>query len=169
LALPGDGDWIIARLRVTASFPEVIGETKTIEIVFADKVGEFDVPVTQVVGYGGISITQTRGSPPLVVRGCKITLVAAAAGDKFIRCDANSDGDVNISDPVWLLNELFHGGPPSPCPIARDCNNDGDVNITDAIYALNYLFGGGPTPALPFPECGTVDGMTSDDCLSSHC
>jgi hypothetical protein len=167
-SLPGDGEWAIGRTRVTATFPETRGDTVTIGVVFGDRIGGIADKTTQMAIYRGLSITETMGMPPLELRECRLTLVAVDSL-KFIRCDTNRDGDVNISDPVWLLNELFHGGPPSPCAIARDCNNDGEVNITDAIYALLYLFGGGPTPALPFPECGSVDGMTSDDCLSSHC
>src|SRR4029453_672754 len=166
-SLPGDGEWIIGRIRVTATFPDKAGENVTIGVVFGERTRDFG-PVTTRAVYRGFAITETMGMPPLELRECRLTL-AAVDSLKFIRCDTNRDGDVNISDPVWLLNELFHGGPPSPCAIARDCNNDGEVNITDAIYALLYLFGGGPTPALPFPECGSVDGTTSDDCLSSHC
>ena len=35
--------------------------------------------------------------------------------------DANGDGTVDISDPVWILQWLFQGGPP-PCAHAKSCD-----------------------------------------------
>lgn len=41
----------------------------------------------------------------------------------FRRGDANDDGTLNISDPVYLLSYLFVGGGPPPPPFA-DCGED---------------------------------------------
>ena len=105
-----------------------------------------------------------KGNPQLHVSGCELTFVSVDPVAKFVRCDANGDARIDLSDSVWLLNELFQDGRPTPCLIARDCNHDGNVNLTDAIYLLLYLFSGGPTPSPPFPDCGSVDGMTPEDC-----
>jgi len=45
--------------------------------------------------------------------------------------DANSDGSINISDQVYLINFLYHNGPP-PDPIQNgDCNGDCVVDEED--------------------------------------
>ncbi len=77
------------------------------------------------------------------------------AATQFIRGDANSDGVVNITDGVFVLNFLFLGRTTPPCREASDANADGDVNITDGVFLLNFLFAGGPEPPAPFGECGT--------------
>ncbi len=64
----------------------------------------------------------------------------------FMRGDANSDGVINVSDAIFLLNYLFRSGP-EPDPYALgDANNDGQILVGDAIFLLNYLFRGGPAP-----------------------
>lgn len=65
----------------------------------------------------------------------------------FLRGDANADGQINLSDAIYLLNYLFRGGP-APDPMAAgDANCDDSVIIGDAIYLLNYLFKAGPEPS----------------------
>jgi hypothetical protein len=63
--------------------------------------------------------------------------------------DTNRDGDVDISDPVHLLDYLFLGGPaPDPLRFAN-VNGNGGVDVSDVVYLLDYLFQGGPEPACP--------------------
>jgi hypothetical protein len=68
--------------------------------------------------------------------------------------DCTQDGEVNISDPICLLNFLFLGTPvrlpcgdgstADPANLAlMDWNGDGQINLTDAIAGLLYLFSGG--------------------------
>jgi immune inhibitor A len=60
--------------------------------------------------------------------------------------DANHDGDINIGDPVYLINYIFRGGPP-PDPLELgDVNGDCAINIGDAVYLINFIFKGGPPP-----------------------
>jgi hypothetical protein len=60
--------------------------------------------------------------------------------------DANGDGQINISDVVFLINYLFIGGP-APLPLsAGDTNGDCMVDIADVVYLINYLFSGGTAP-----------------------
>ncbi|MDG2084138.1 MAG: hypothetical protein P8K66_04135, partial [Planctomycetota bacterium] len=87
----------------------------------------------------------------------------------FIRGDANSDARINIADGVWIINELFLGGPSNPCAIANDANNDGSTDAGDAVYIFQYRFTDGPQPPAPFPSCGQVDGQTPEDCAASSC
>jgi hypothetical protein len=64
----------------------------------------------------------------------------------FIVGDANSDGVIDPSDVVYLLNYLYRGGlPPDPLE-AGDCNCDSVVGPGDVVYLLNYLFRGGAPP-----------------------
>ena len=85
--------------------------------------------------------------------------------DAFVRCDTTDDGELDIADPVRLLNWLFRGSsPPIRCPAAADCNGDGEGEISDAVYALSYLFLGTDPPPAPFPECGKPPGLTQAEC-----
>ena len=91
------------------------------------------------------------------------TLPDLPPATEFIRGDTNSDGDVNITDGVFVLNFLFLGGATPPCREASDANADGDVNITDGVFLLNFLFLGGPEPSAPFGECGTDPTQAPDE------
>jgi hypothetical protein len=83
----------------------------------------------------------------------------------FLRGDPNFDGEVDISDPVAVLQYLFlvevAGGAFHDCKDAMDANDDGQVDISDASYLLGFLFAGGAAPPLPFPSCG--QDMTWND------
>ena len=104
-----------------------------------------------------------------------IILVATGAraqdGTSFLRGDANLDLEVNLTDAVYILNNLFLGGAPLPCAEAADVNGDaatgGTVDLSDGVYLLNFLFlGGDPVPA-PFPECGSMKLVLG--CESTGC
>lgn len=79
----------------------------------------------------------------------------------FERGDANGDGALDISDPVFSLGYLFTGGS-GDCLDAIDANDDGGVDISDPVYSLNFLFSFGP--ALPFPQ-GACGGDPTPDPL----
>ena len=53
--------------------------------------------------------------------------------------DVNGDGQVNITDAVFLLNFLFIGGRTPLCMESADANNDGEVEISDGILILKFL------------------------------
>jgi hypothetical protein len=81
------------------------------------------------------------------------------------RGDANGDGRILLNDPVRVLNFLFQGGDPLPCPDAADANDDGAVNLTDPVAVLRYLFQGGGPPAAPGPDaCGEDVGPDELGC-----
>jgi parallel beta-helix repeat protein len=68
------------------------------------------------------------------------------ACDDYICGDANSDGLVNVGDPVFLINYIFKGGP-APDPLeSGDVNCDDEINVGDAVFEISYIFKGGPEP-----------------------
>ncbi len=82
----------------------------------------------------------------------------------FVRGDTNADGDINVTDGIFVLNFLFLGGQEPSCRASIDTNNDGGENITDGVYVLNFLFLGGPD--IPPPNsCG--EGLADrEDCVA---
>ena len=73
---------------------------------------------------------------------------------RFIRADADQDGDADITDAVVILERLFRGRP-SECDEAFDVDGSRRIDISDAIHLLLYLFQGSYAPAAPFPQCGS--------------
>jgi hypothetical protein len=73
----------------------------------------------------------------------------------FRRGDADGDGEIDLTDPIRVLDRLFLGGEPLSCPDAADANDDGELNLTDVIAVLDRLFLGGEPLPPPGPEqCG---------------
>jgi len=81
---------------------------------------------------------------------------------EFIRGEVNSDGQVNVADPVFIVMRLFLGGDPPSCEDAADANDDGVVDLSDAVYELAYLFAGGPPPPWPGPFWAGHDATPND-------
>ena len=73
---------------------------------------------------------------------------------EFVRGDADSDGELNITDAVYTLSFLFLGGAFPTCEDAADVDDLGTVELTDAVYLLDHLFLGGAPPPAPYPEAG---------------
>ena len=96
--------------------------------------------------------------------GCDAGAHEAVLDVTFIRGDPNGDGEVDLSDTVFILLRLFAGEEAPSCPKAADLNDDGGIDISDPIAGLQYLFLGKlPIPA-PCPTCGT-DGTEDElDC-----
>ncbi len=63
----------------------------------------------------------------------------------YINGDANDNGQISISDVVFIINCIFSG---STCTIksSMDANCSDIVNISDVVYLINYIFAGGPSP-----------------------
>ncbi|HVR74103.1 MAG TPA: hypothetical protein VMT52_07220 [Planctomycetota bacterium] len=73
---------------------------------------------------------------------------------RFRRGDVNGDGEVDISDVVYLLGHLFLGFEKPPCTDAADIDDSGFLGVTDAIFLLTFLFSGGkevPPPGVLVP------------------
>lgn len=104
--------------------------------------------------------------------GGALVALPLIAGDaravEFLRADANSDGEVTISDAFFTTSYLFRGSQAPECGDAADTNGDGTVNISDVVGVLNYVVTGQSAPAAPFPEPGegTGPGVTHPPCAS---
>ena len=85
------------------------------------------------------------------------------AATKYRRGDCNSDGWLDIGDPVTVLGVLFLAFDPT-CDVACDGNGDGSIDVADPTYLLASIFGVGPVPPSPFPDCGGLPSPLGLDC-----
>ncbi len=61
--------------------------------------------------------------------------------------DVNTDGIINVSDAVFIINYVFTPGSPEPHPVcSADANGDSQINVSDAVHLINYIFSNGPPP-----------------------
>ena len=86
-----------------------------------------------------------------------VAVALAAAGitaqePAYRRGDSNGSGDVDISDPLHLLNFLFSGGRAPRCRAEADVNRSGTIDISDAVALLSFLFSGVGELAALTPE-----------------
>jgi len=85
-----------------------------------------------------------------LVDGCNIDTISFNVS-VYLCGNANGDTLISITDPVFIINFIFAGGP-APQPQAQgdaDCN--GVIHIGDAVYLINYIFAGGPSPCAACP------------------
>ncbi len=88
----------------------------------------------------------------------------SSPASRFIRADSNTDGKLDIADPIFTLMFLFAEGSPPTCLDAADVNDDGAVDVADGIYILQNLFASGPTIPLPYSACGVDPTVDDLDC-----
>ncbi|MBD3402610.1 hypothetical protein GF420_06920 [candidate division GN15 bacterium] len=69
--------------------------------------------------------------------------------------DDDAGGNVDLQDVIYLVNTLFLGGDPVPCPAAANIDGDAacNVDLPDVIALVNALFLGGAPPAPCDPAC----------------
>jgi hypothetical protein len=162
ISIPRGTSRPVVKIRVFGQFPEEEGQAVRAKLFFGTRIGvsstpgggdaPFPVEIADRYGWVGTDF----GNPPITTQECEFWLKATSISP-FLRCDPNNDGQVLISDAVWIFTELFRGGVRTRCPAAADCNGDGARDISDGIYALSFLFTGGPPPPAPFPACGRRD------------
>src|SRR3989344_904445 len=71
----------------------------------------------------------------------------------FIRSDVNQDEQIDLADPINILNYCFTGSENIRCVDSMDVNDDGGVDISDAIYEILYLYSiDNISIPKPFPE-----------------
>jgi len=73
--------------------------------------------------------------------------------NKFIRGDADRNGEVNALDAVPIIYHLFRNKQ-LECKDAADVDDNGNIDINDVVYLIDYLYRDGPQPPAPFPEAG---------------
>ena len=79
---------------------------------------------------------------------------AFEVGYRFVRGDANRDGEINIADAIHIAEYLFGMAEAKNCLDAFDTNDTGAVDISDVIFLAMYLFQGGKPCPDPFPDPG---------------
>ena len=141
------------------------GITKVLEMNFEGNLTGFELPLTglgneirDIELYGRELVAIGSGSFSELLR-IKFTDTLPAP---FLRGDADTSGEVNLTDAIYLLGYLFQGVEAPACLDSGDFDDDGRITLTDAILTLNYLFRGGIPPAAPFPGTGqdpTADGL----------
>jgi hypothetical protein len=84
-----------------------------------------------------------------------LTATCLARTPAFVRGDCDGVSPLNLTDPLFALNELFLRAPRWFCDDACDSNDDGRIDISDPIHTLSFLFLAEPAPPAPGPEeCG---------------
>lgn len=92
--------------------------------------------------------------PQPVYGYAELEVVDGAADSRFRRGDCDGSAELDLTDAVYLLGNLFLGGAPPGCPDACDSDDSGELDLTDAVNLLGHLFLGGPAPPPPFPGPG---------------
>ncbi|HDS00698.1 MAG TPA: M28 family peptidase [candidate division Zixibacteria bacterium] len=93
------------------------------------------------------------GNPPLKDTA---TFSITITDPEYVCGDANNDGDVNLTDAVYIINYIFIAGPPPDPLLSGEVNCDGTLNVSDGVWILNYVFIGGSEP------CDTNDDGVPD-------
>lgn len=103
------------------------------------------------------------GNPPdnPSIKGISVEKVTRP-GPLFVRGDANSDNEINLTDGIKTLSFLFLGGPAPECRDAADADDNGELQITDAVRILSFLFLGAGPPPPPSPRIAA--GYPAEDC-----
>ena len=81
-----------------------------------------------------------------------ILVLPSVSAVEYLQGDFTGDGEIDISDPIALLNYLFRSGSEPKCALASDANDDGKIDISDPVFLLQFLFLGGPEPLGIVPD-----------------
>jgi hypothetical protein len=148
--LPRPGTDSVAATAIMSAAPQGQAD-QVVNLKFKDGLVGSGEPVPLVITIGGDSASAcnfTSASVRVVFR-----LGGPPPGAEFRRGFVNPDMKFDIADPIWIINDLFRDGPPTPCQDAADANDDGVYDSSDAVYLINYLFKAGPAPVGPSGEC----------------
>jgi hypothetical protein len=104
-----------------------------------ENVGSYDVRLT-IVGPGG--------SAELI--RFEYIAVSEPQGE-FIRGDSDGNGEIDITDGIFVLLYAFTGRTSTNCEDALDADDSGRIDATDALRVLRYVFSSGPAPEEPYP------------------
>ncbi len=68
----------------------------------------------------------------------------------YVCGDANNDLAANVADVIYIINNIFKGGPDPIISEAVEVNTDAAYNIGDAISIIDYIFRSGQLRCQPF-------------------
>lgn len=108
-------------------------------LAFPPLVGANAVDTAKYSTYQFAAVTPAGSFKPEVIPG-QINVSGGTRGD------ANVDDMITISDPVYLINYIFTGGPQPPSTYFGDADANLIISISDAVYLIAYIFSGGPAP-----------------------
>lgn len=124
--------------------------------------GSIALPSSWFAGASGLAvgiIATTAGGPEFPATWDFLTVTEIVgppvpSSTYFVRGDVNADSNLDISDPIAILRDLFVGdAAPLVCRKAADVDDSGTLNLSDAIRLLDRLFRGAPPPEPP-NACG---------------
>lgn len=152
--IPGGTDLVALSFALSAS-----------GVIPQKKIGlEFNVGEMNLYYYTGTGVfVPSLVSPvgPSLVPIVVISLRETAS--RFIRADANRDGEINLADVIYSLGSLFQGLGIPACLDAADSNDSGTFDISDPMYTLRWLFLGGEPPPPPFGPIPGACGLDPTD------
>ncbi len=97
-----------------------------------------------------------------------LTFNPVVAERRFRRGDVDSNGRIELTDPVVILGFLFYGIPEGiGCAKSADADRNGKVDITDALALLAYLFTTGKPLPEPLSACDYDRGSGELTCEAS--
>ena len=146
----------VATMNYAVALSATFGSTS---LVFSDTLGT--PPVALSVGMG-TAFAETVGVDLTVTNGTVFTSIP------FMRGDVNENGQVTISDVIYVLTQLF-AGVPLTCEDAADADGNESLTLSDPIYVLLYLFDGGPALPEPANACGAPPTPSALGCASFVC
>ena len=74
---------------------------------------------------------------------------------RLLRGDVTGDAQIDLADPVLLLDHLYQGAS-IPCRAAADASANGQIDLADPMRLLMLLFQQGPGLPHPWPSCGWI-------------
>jgi hypothetical protein len=163
ITLDPRGTATVLLIDVEPGGPVEPGQTREGVIEWFDNMRGSGQPVRNVATVSGKTRQFCEG------RGAEIVFRGIVDHVTSIRGDPNGDAKQNLADAVWIVNELYRGGPATSCQDSADANDDGMMDLADAMFILRHQFQGGPPPAPPFPGCGADPTPDSLDCSLGAC
>ena len=113
-------------------------------------------------GHVGIQFFSPSRVDSCVVRSIEVACIVPPPPETaFLRSDCNDDGEVDISDALFILGWLFTDGTPPRCIAAANANGDEGVDISDPTYLLQFLFNAGTAPVHTITRSASRPSLTS--------